>query len=115
MDVLVVGTLQNKVKHVVEAQELHNEVCHKIHQNREKQRQPMSRRHLPAIAVRYYMLEARVQRSGSTPVLVSTSTGPWSIVNADKVHVYGVQNPISVEVKDVHVVRIRFQADDTLE
>ena len=34
---------------------------------------------------------------------------------ADKVHVYGVQNIVTSEVKDVHVVRFRFYADKNLE
>ena len=58
---------------------------------------------------------ARVRRPGSTPKFVSTWTGPWRIVTADKVHVYGVQNIVTGEVKDVHVVRLRFYADKDLE
>ena len=34
---------------------------------------------------------------------------------ADKVHVYGVQNIVTGEVKDVHVVRLRFYADKDLK
>ena len=36
-------------------------------------------------------------------------------VTADKVHVYGVQNIVTGEVKDVHVVRLRFYADKDLK
>ena len=37
------------------------------------------------------------------------------IVTADKMHVYGVQNIVTGEVKDVHEVRLRFDADKDLE
>ena len=47
---------------------------------------------------------ASVRRPGSMPKLVSTWTGPWRIVTADKVHVYGVTNIVTGEVKDVHDV-----------
>ena len=47
----------------------------------------------------------RVRRPGSTPKLVCTWTSPW---RNDKVHVYGVQNNVTGEVKDVYVVRLRF-------
>ena len=61
------------------------------------------------------MTMAWVRRPGSTPKLVSTWTGPWQIIAADKVHVYGVQNNVTSEVTNVHVVRLRFYADKDLE
>ena len=42
-------------------------------------------------------------------------TGPWRVVIAEQKHVYGVQNFISVEVRDVHVARLRFYSDSALE
>ena len=57
---------------------------------------------------------ARVRRPGSTPKLVSTWTGPRRFGWADKVHVYGVQNMVKGEVKDVHEVSLRFYADKDL-
>ena len=54
---------------------------------------------------------ARVRRPGSTLKLASTWTGPWRIVPADKVHVYGIQNIVTRKVKEVHVIRLRFYAD----
>ena len=53
---------------------------------------------------------ARVRRPGSTPKLVSTWTGLWQNVTAE-LHMYGVQNIVTGEVKDVHVVRFRFYVD----
>ena len=58
---------------------------------------------------------ARVRRPGSTPKLVSTWRGPWRVITADKICVYGVQNLITGEVKDVHVVRLLFYEDKYLE
>ena len=49
------------------------------------------------------------------PKLVSTWKNTCRIVTADKVHVYGVQNIVTSEVKGVHVVRLRFYADGDLE
>ena len=47
---------------------------------------------------------------------MSTWTGPWRVVTtADKVHLHGVQNIVTGEVKNVHVVRLRFYADKDLE
>ena len=48
---------------------------------------------------------ARICWPGSTPKLVSTLADPQRIVTADKVHVYGVHNIVTSEVKDEHVVR----------
>ena len=42
-------------------------------------------------------------------------TDPCRIVTADKVHACGVQNNVTFEVKDVHVVRLRFYVDKDLE
>ena len=58
---------------------------------------------------------ARVRKSGATPKLVTTWTGPWRVVTAEQPHVYGVQNIISGEVRDVHVVRLCFYADSALD
>ena len=57
------------------------------------------------------MIVSRIRRPGSTPKLVSTWTGSRQIVTADKVHVYGVQILVTGEVKDVYMVRLRFNSD----
>lgn len=46
---------------------------------------------------------------------MSTWTGLLRVATADKVHVYGVQNIVLGEVRDVHVARLRFDADGSLE
>ena len=44
-----------------------------------------------------------------------TWTGPWRVLVAQRSHVYGVQNIVSGEVRDVHVARMRFHSDAALE
>eukprot|EP00904_Undaria_pinnatifida_P002185 jgi/Undpi1/11968/HiC_scaffold_4.g01667.m1 len=46
---------------------------------------------------------------------MSTWTGPWRVANDDKEHVYSVQHLVTGELRDFHVVRMRFYADDQLE
>ena len=59
---------------------------------------------------------SRVRRLDSTPMLVSTWTGSGRIViMVDEVHVNGVQGFVTGEVKDEHVVRLRFYADKNME
>ncbi|CAB1109586.1 unnamed protein product [Ectocarpus sp. CCAP 1310/34] len=78
------------------------------------QRAAASRGDLPAFTVGDYVMVARVRRSGITPKLSSTWTGPWRVVSAAKKHVYGVQNIVNGQVRDVHVARLRFYADSEL-
>ena len=90
---------------VVKAQQgLHKVVEERVKKNLVRQRKPASKVQLPNFAVGDYVMGARVRRSGSTPKVVSTWRSPWRTVTADKVHVYGVQNIVTGEVKDVHVV-----------
>ena len=56
-----------------------------------------------------------VRRPGSTSKLVSTWAGPFRIVTVDEMNVYGVQNIVTGEVKDVHVVRLRFYVDKYMD
>ena len=108
--------LRRKVANVVEAQQgLHKVVDEQVKRNHDRQRQAASRGKLPNFAMGDYVMVKRVRRPDSTPKFVSTWTGPWQIVTAKKVHVYGVQNDVIGEVKDVHVVRLRFYVDKNLE
>ena len=116
VDALDEEALRRKVANVVEAQQgLYKAVEERAKKNRERQRQAASRGQLPNFAMGDYVMVARARRPGSMPKLVSTWTGPWRIVTADKAHVYGVQNIVTGEVKEVHVVRLRFYADKDLE
>ena len=76
-------------------------VKEQVKKNRERQRQAASRGQLPKFVGEDYVIVIRVRRLGSTPKLVSTWTGPWPVITADKVHLYGVRNIV------VHVVRLR--------
>ena len=78
-------------------QRLHKVVEERVKKNCKRQNQAASRGHLPNFAVGDYVMVARVRLPGSTPKWVSTWTGPWRIVTADKVHVYGVQNIVMGE------------------
>ena len=115
VDVLDGQALRRQVRGVVEAQaNLHKEVLEKVQANRGRQRAAATKGTLPNFAVGDYVLVARVRRSGSTPKLLMTWTGPWRVVVAEHPHVYGVQNIVSGEVRDVHVARLRFYADSAL-
>ena len=46
---------------------------------------------------------------------MSTWTRPWRVANDDKEHVYVVQHLVTAELRDVHVARMQFYADDQLE
>ena len=90
MDVLNDKALREKVQSVVEVQsQLHNEVLDKVQATRGKQRVAARRGNLPNFAVGEYVLVARVRRSGSTPKLLMTWTGPWRVMVAQGPHVYG--------------------------
>ena len=116
VDALDEEASRRKVANAVEAQQqLHKVVEERVKKNHERQRQAASRGQLPNFAVGDYVMVARVRRPGSTPKLVSTWTDPWRIVTVDEVHVYGVQNIVTGEVKDVHMVRLRFYADKDLK
>ena len=86
-----------------------------LKKNSERQRQAASRGQVPIFVVGDHGMVARVRRSSLTPKSVSTWTGPWRIVTADKVPVYGLHNIVTNKVKDVHVVRIQFYVDKDLE
>ena len=67
---------------------------------------------LPHFTVGDYVLVARVSKQGKHCKLMSTWTGPSRVANGDKEHVYAVQHLVTVELRDVHVARMRFYADE---
>ena len=112
MDALEEEALRRKVSNIVEAQQrLHKVVKKQVKKNSKRQRQPASRGRLPNFTVGDYAMVARARRPRSTSKLVSTWTDSWRIVTADKLYVYGVQNFVTSEVKDLDVVCLRFYAD----
>ena len=70
---------------------------------------------LPHFTVVDNVLVARVSRQGKRRKLMSTWTGPWRVANDDKDHVYAVQHLVTAELRNVHVARMLFYADDKLE
>ena len=115
VDLLDDKALRKKVQSVVEMQsQLHKEILDKVQANRDKQRAAASRGNFPNFAVDENVLVARVRRNGSTPKLRMTCTEPWRVVVAQRPHLYGVQNIVSGEVRDIHVARMRFYADAAL-
>ena len=97
-----------------EQSQLLKEVLDKAQANRDNQRVAASRGNLINVTVGEYVLVARVPRSGSMTKWLMTWTGPWRVVVAHRPHVYGVQNIVSGEVRDVHVAHMRFYADAAL-
>ena len=55
-----------------------------------------------------------VYKLGSAPKLVTTWTGPWRVVSGGSPHVYNVQDIVTGETKEVHVVRMRAYVDSSL-
>ena len=84
---------------------LHKEVLAKVQAKRDRRRTAASMGAQPNFDMGDYALVARVRRSGSTP---------WRVVSAKQPHVYGVQNIVSGDVRDVHLARMRFYADREL-
>ena len=70
---------------------------------------------LPYFTVGNFVLVSRVSKQGKHRTLVSTWTGPRRVTTDDKAHVYAVQHLATGELRDVHVARMRFCADDHLD
>ena len=60
------------------------------------------------------MCLARVRKLGSAPKLVPTWTGPWRVLQGGSTHVYVVEDIVTGETKEVHVVRMRAYAGSSL-
>ena len=56
-----------------------------------------------------------MSRQGKHRKQMNTWIGPWRVANDDKEHVYAVQHLVTGELRDVHVVRMRFYADDQVK
>ena len=70
---------------------------------------------LPQFTVVDYVLVAWVFRQGKCRKLLSPWTGAWRVANDDKEHVYAVQQLVTAKLRDDHVARMRFYADDKVE
>ena len=61
-----------------------------------------------------YVLVARVRKPGRVPKLVQIWTGLWRVVPGGSEHVRVVEDTVTGETKEVHVVRMRPYADSSL-
>ncbi|CAN0399820.1 unnamed protein product, partial [Ascophyllum nodosum] len=61
-----------------------------------------------------YVLVARVRKPGRVPKLVQTWTGPWRVVSGESEHVRVLEDIVTGETKEVHVVRMPPYADSSL-
>ena len=60
------------------------------------------------------MLVARVWKLGSAPKMVPTWTGPWRVLQGGSTHVYVVEDIVTGQTKEVHVVRMRAYVESSL-
>ena len=81
---------------------------------RERVRELSGREHLPVFEIGDYVLAARVRKPGRVPKLVQTWTGPWRVVSGGSEHFRVVEDIVTGETKEVHVVRMRPYADSSL-
>ena len=95
-------------------EELRREVLERIRAARDRKRVAASTRSMPNFEVGDYVLVARIRKLGSAPKLVMTWTGPWRVVSGGSPHVYNVQDIVTGETEEVHVVRMRAYADSSL-
>ena len=70
---------------------------------------------LQHFAVGDYVMVARVTRQVKRRKLMSHWTGPWRVSHGDKEHVHAAQHLVTTELRDVHVSKMQFDADDKLE
>ena len=97
-------------------EELLARVQQRVGTDRRHQRARGSRgKTLPHFTVGDYVLLAEVSTQGKHCKLISTWTGPWRFANDDKERAYAVQHLVTGELRDVHVARMRFYADDQIE
>ena len=95
-------------------EELRRKVLERVRAARGRKRVAASTGSMPNFEVGDYVLVARVRKLGSAPKLVTTWTGPWRVVSGGSPHVYNVQDIVTGETKEVHVVRMRAYADSSL-
>ena len=94
--------------------ELRREVLERVRAARDRKRVAASTGSMANFEVGDYVLVARDRKLGSAPKLVTTWTGPWRVVSGGSPHVYNVQDIVTVETKEVHVVRMHAYADSSL-
>ena len=99
---------------VREQEDLRRDVVKRVREQRERVREVSGRGCLPVFEVGDFVLLARVRKPGRVPKLVQTWTGPWRVVPGRSEHVRVVEDIVTGETKEVHVVRMRPYADSSL-
>ena len=94
-------------------EELRREVFERVRAARDRKRVAASAGSMPNFEVGVNVLVARVRNLGSAPKLVTPWSGPWRVITGGPPHVYNVQNIVTGESKEVHVVRVRAYADSS--
>ena len=94
-------------------EELRREVLERVRVARDRERVAASAGSMLNFEVGNYVL-MRVRKLGSAPKLVTTWTGPWRVVLSGSPHVYNVQDIVTGETKEVHVMRMRTNVDSSL-
>ena len=95
-------------------EELRREVLERVRAARDRKRVVARAGSMPNFEVGDYVLVARFRELGSAPKLVTTRTGLWRVVSSGSPHVYNVQDIVTGETKEVHVVRMRAYAHSSL-
>ena len=89
---------------VREQERLRRDVVKRVREQRECERELSGRGFLPEFEVGDYVLVARVSKPGRVPKLVQTWIGPWRVVPGGSGHVHVVEDIVTGETKEVHVV-----------
>ncbi|CAN0217617.1 unnamed protein product [Ascophyllum nodosum] len=99
---------------VQEQEDLRRDVVKRVREQRERLREVSGRGYLPVFEVVDYVFVARVRKLGRVPKLLQTWTGPCRVVPGGSEHVCVVEDIVTGETKEVHMVRMRPYADSSL-
>ena len=97
-----------------EQEYLRRDVVKRVREQRERMRELSGRGILPVYEVGDYILVARVRKPRRVPMVVQIWTGPLHAVPGGSEHVRVVEDFVTGETKEVHVVRMRPYADSSL-
>ena len=96
------------------AEDLRHDVVKHVREQLAHVQELSGRGHLPVVEVDDYVLVARVRKPGRMPKLVQTWSGTSRVVPGGSEHVRVVEDIVTGETKEVHVVRMRPYADSSL-